>query len=105
MSPVSCAFEFSSFFEEENWNCQTMNELRDMLDYKDRNGDVSIGIVRIPEQAGEYGHLVLLWYKERGNTSNAYILCEDEKIRPLTLDVAERIIKFRSMNNGITRDS
>lgn len=87
-APIECAFQ-DNIFDNDNWNCQTMMALRERVDYTDRNTDVSIGIIRIPKQEG---HIVMLWYKNRGRTSNAYVMCEDEEPKILTYDVAVSVL-------------
>lgn len=91
LGEVKCAFRKAVFYSG-NYCCQTIEALRDCLDYKDRNKDLSIGVKAIPANAGE-GHVVLLWYKNRGRVSNAYILAEDYIIYPLTLRMAEGILE------------
>jgi hypothetical protein len=54
-----------------------------------RNGDSSIGVIAF--DGGEYA--VLTWYKDRGCTSNAVVMMDDEPILRLTLEDAEMILK------------
>ena len=98
MLPIKCAFK-NSKFSSDNWNCETMNRLRDLVidDYDGEKGegkclwneDQKCGIYAIPE-TGEF--LVLSWYKRRGRTDGAWIVNESE-VRNLTLKDAKEIIK------------
>lgn len=88
LAPTECAFQ-DNVFDSNNWNCLTIEKLRDLADYTDRNANLSIGVIRIPEQEG---HIVMLWYKNRGRVSNAYVMQEDEEPTILTYDVVVSII-------------
>lgn len=68
-----CAFERGRF-SRDNWNCGTMNNLREAIK---STGDIKI----IEDQsyaliANSGGVLYVTWYKNRGATDNA-ILMED----------------------------
>jgi hypothetical protein len=95
-SDPRCAFPDGGAFSPDNWMCATMNDLRDMasvLGHSQRWGDDSIGYVPLGEDMDETGFLVLLWYKDRGCTSNAMWAQEDFAIpRPLTLELAEKVL-------------
>ncbi len=87
-----CAFK-TGIFSTDNWNCATVNELRDIAtrrgvcDRRDMDS-ASIGVVPIEE-----GYIVMTWYKERGRTGNALVMWDDEKERPLTLQDAEEAMR------------
>lgn len=86
-----CAF-LTGKFSSENWNCATMNELRDLAEdhgYRDRKDDCSIGVLYL----FECEHIVMTWYKERGCTSDAMVVSDGER-RELLLKDAERCIAF-----------
>jgi hypothetical protein len=79
-----CAFE-TGVFSPNNWNCATMNRLRQISRdkigsyYRDDMAAASIGYVPF-----EDGYVVMTWYKDRGRTGNAFIAYDDEPIRELT---------------------
>jgi len=83
-----CAFDKDGNFQKENWMCMTMIGLRDMSSYHGWNEDESIDVVHTLN--GEY--VVLTYYKHRGRTGNALVLCDDEQ-RNLTLKDAERLLE------------
>lgn len=99
MDPITCAFRDGKF-DLENWNCQTMNALRDVaeLSYTTRRDDESIGVIHIPLQTVDvdplvqYGYLVLTWYKRRGRTGGAIIVADTHPPEPLTLTTAEWLL-------------
>jgi hypothetical protein len=100
-SSVKCAFE-SRTFDSNNWQCQTANELRDIMDWTDRDDlrAASVGVIRIPEYGAEdnetdniqQGYLVATWYKDRGTTGQMWVMWDDEPPELLTLDTAEFIL-------------
>lgn len=115
MSPVKCAFP-NGVFSWDNWNCETVNILRTLAgeDDKDREyfhayhrddmRSASIGVLIIPgedteeDDGTQQGYLIMTWYKSRGATGQAYVMCDDIKPEPLTLKTAEFIIRnFLSM--------
>jgi hypothetical protein len=93
-------------FDTENWNCATMNALRDLIDREYEKGlayhrrddlcSASIGVLRF-ETENYQGYLILTWYKERGQTGQAIIMCDDER-RELTEDIAEEILNEYGVN-------
>ncbi len=106
LSPVRCAFDESGKFQSDNWNCQTMNRLRELCgeDGEEREdawywrNDIassSIGVLPIPDvmdiETG--GYVVMTWYKRKGNIGNAIIVRSNEESTPLTLEVAEVILR------------
>ena len=97
MGPVKCAF-MRGKFSPKNWNCETMDELRDMCDYEDRDDmrAACIGVIRIPEtddQKIQAGYIVMSWYKNRGKTSQAYVMWDDDEPELLRLRTAEFVIE------------
>jgi len=99
-NPV-CAFDENGKFVYDNWNCAMMNKLRELIDnpnviswtYRDDMSSASIGVIKIPEEVlSTQGYLVMTWYKSRGRTSRAYIMCDEMSPEELTLQVAEEII-------------
>jgi len=108
MSPIKCAFEKKEF-SINNWNCETCNALRDLIEehgYRDRDDlrSASIGVLRIPESDKNYiqqGYVVLSWYKNRGRIGRAYVLWDDSPIEILTLRTAELIIDKYKLSETI----
>lgn len=97
MDPVKCAFE-KGVFDHDNWNCETMNELRESCDYERRDdmSAASFGVIHIPDvnPGGELqqGYIVMTWYKHRGKTGQAYVMCDDDEPVPLTPKTAEYVL-------------
>lgn len=70
-----CAFP-EGVFVDANWDCGTMNHLRDIAEYRNDsiwNEDQWGGIIPVPD-AGKF--IVLGWYKSRGRTENARVMNE-----------------------------
>lgn len=102
LSEIECAFTGSSPFSKmrfNNFHCQTMDALREHLDYQHRNGDSTIGVIATPLSTGEM-HVVMTWYKDRGRVSDAYIITEGIGVEYLTLGVAEDILRVREEWSG-----
>lgn len=92
-----CAF--TNFrFSFDNWNCATMNKLREIahklgLVWRDDLGAGSFGAV--PFEGPEYqGYIVMTWYKEQGTVNNAILICDDEPVREINLQIAEEAIQY-----------
>lgn len=81
-----CAFEDEEF-SKNNWNCATMNKLRDVIDNPSWSDDQSTAL--IPMNDGRF--ILLSWYKNRGCTEGAWIIDESE-CRRLTIKDAEELI-------------
>ena len=89
-SPPKCAFE-DGIFNSDNWNCATMNKLRDLAEQNSLwSEDQNCGI--ISNKWGKF--IVLSWYKRRGRTEGAWIVDETEK-HDLTIKAAEEFINSR----------
>jgi hypothetical protein len=87
-----CAFEAEEF-SRDNWQCGTMNALRDAgeaFSLRDDEQNGSICVVPIPWNDNQLaqGYIVLGYYKNRGRTGSAVIVEEDEEPRRLTHSVA-----------------
>lgn len=96
-APIKCAYENSTLFSADNWACETMLELRNIAEeygYQKRFDDESIGVVPIPENDFQSGFLVMTWYKDRGKTAQAFVVCDDLKPENLNLETAEFIINY-----------
>jgi len=104
-----CAFE-SDVFSPDNWNCATMNTLRDIAEslgttmHRDLD-DASIGYVPLGDD-GEYsGYVVMTWYKNRGRTGNALIMWDDEPVEELTEAAALQAIAWsRGVEAACTKE-
>jgi len=96
-SDPKCAFE-SGTFNMDNWNCATMNELRDIageigLNYRNGLDSASFGAVPFEE-----GYIVMTWYKSRGKTGNAQVMHDNEPAKPLTEEIALQAINHHRIN-------
>jgi hypothetical protein len=90
-----CAFEDFTF-SADNWNCATMNRLRNISEELKRSSrcDMSCGSIGYVPVDNDYapityegygGYIVMMWYKERGRTGNAMFMTDEESV-PLTLE-------------------
>lgn len=110
MGPVRCAFE-KGIFNHDNWNCETMNVLRERCDYefRDDTSAGSFGVIHIPDvEAGgplQQGYIVMTWYKQRGTTGRAYVVNDDDEPAPLTLTTAEHVISKKSEKLGLPHET
>jgi hypothetical protein len=97
-----CAF-VDGVFTSDNWNCATMNKLRDIADILETTSrnDNSCGSIGYVPMDNDYapihfdtsgGYIVMMWYKSRGKTGNA-VFMTDNKTIPLTIEHAELAIK------------
>lgn len=104
-SDPKCAFHEGTF-TRNNWNCATMNLLRDIVNYlgttERRDGDAgSIGYIPFADIVAEScnytydgsGYIVMTWYKNRGETGNAVVMWDDNPTFPLTESIAREVIK------------
>ena len=101
--PLSCAFKskrLDAEFNPDNWNCGTMNALREAAHkFGSSDGlrwdDQSSGVVPVPaDVADRVGCIALTWYKNRGRTEGAVVLFENNKTIPLTLGMAVEVVEF-----------
>ena len=82
-------FEDSRFFTKNNWNCATMNALRQIAEQNEVcRDDEYVGVVPFGD-----GFIVMTWYKRRGNTANAIVMSGAMPIKKLTLKIAEQALK------------
>jgi len=73
-----CGFDAGTF-SRENWNCATINALRDIAgNTKQYDEDQYYAFVRCAE-FGDF--LYLSWYKNRGRTEHMWIVTYDEAPR------------------------
>jgi len=91
-SPVRCAFPRGQF-NKENWNCKTMNLLREAAcDSELWNDDNHMTLRAVSvEKTGCGFYWVLSYYKHSGRTEGAWICCNNE-FTPMTLEDANCII-------------
>lgn len=97
-SDPRCAFP-AGVFTPDNWNCATMNALRDLSDaldrsWRDDNAAASMGYVPIGDALdGASGYVVMSWYKSRGRTGQAWTMWDDDTPHLTTLAEAEAAIQ------------
>lgn len=95
-APPKCAFP-EGVFVTNNWNCATMNAIRDMVE---RNrfrrfhvDEERIGLIIAPETERLLpGFVVICWYKNRGKNPVARFM-DSAECTPLTLERAESVIE------------
>ena len=90
-SDPQCGFDEEGQFTPDNWQCETLGQLRDAMASAAnvvRSGETSVGVLPIDCD----GRLVVLsWYKNRGATGQAVGMNEDE-VSALTLTEAEECL-------------
>ncbi len=99
---IVCAFEKKYIFDTSNWNCETMNRLRDIAEifftYRDDMQNGSIGIIPIPiidvGDEIEVGYIIMAWYKDRGRTGQAYVMDDESNPMKLNKETAEAVVKY-----------
>ena len=84
-------------FSGDNWNCATMNKLRDIardLPLYWRNDD--FGTFGAVPFEGEYwqGYIAMAWYKRRGRTNQAMLMGDGDMPLPLTEEMALEAIRY-----------
>jgi hypothetical protein len=109
--PIQCAF-VGEEFDVENWNCQTMDGLRGLLEtvpgssrMRDDTSAASVGVLIIPHTLEEMqqGYVVTTWYKERGATGQAWVMCDGEPPKLLTRTLAEAVLDDYERRRGRNR--
>lgn len=90
-----CAFTDDGRFGADNWNCATMNELRDHAE----NDAVWSEDQHAALLAYDGCFIVLGWYKSRGTTEYAAWL-EEATARPLMLEQADAYLAVSSRETG-----
>jgi hypothetical protein len=88
-APV-CGFP-DGIFNANNWNCATLNSLRDIakrIGTVQGMNDCYIAIIPIIDE----GWIILSWYKDRGKTSTARFMIDTVNIS-LDLCMAEKAIE------------
>lgn len=89
-SPPKCAF-LSGVFSDDNWNCATMNKLRSLNPYLERNGDQVGFLLHVMTDSEEAFFVYVTHYKERGRVESAFLMRHTPT--PLPLEVAEAILE------------
>lgn len=97
-----CAFP-DGVFTADNWNCATMNALRDVQEsrgnvtaYMDDEWAATLPVRIDPPVDGDptVFFIIMQGYKRRGRVQQAYEMT-DEKVAPLTLATAESALEAR----------
>lgn len=94
-----CGF-VDGIFTKDNWMCATLMGLRLIAEDNNcihRAEDDNLGVIPVNcyiNDKSYVGFVVLLWYKSRGRTTNAYFMKEGYDSSPtlLTLELAEEIL-------------
>jgi len=93
MEEIKCAFT-SNLFSSDNWNCMTLNALRD-ISYKDGfENDQSYTVLKLKDEL-----LFLFFYKNRGKTDSVLLINSHGGIDGLTLDKAQEILRGNTDGN------
>lgn len=87
-SEPRCGFDEAGGFASDNWNCATLNVLRELGDLTECYGEDNRACL-VPDDMGDF--IVLRWYKRRGKVDCAVLLGLDGT-RALDLATAERAI-------------
>ena len=88
-----CGFDENGNFLEHNWNCATLNALRDKANAnRVWSDDYSMSII----QTFGVGFGILRWYKSRGQTDDF----RDEYFDRGTLTYAQQLLGDREPDNG-----
>ncbi|MET0601840.1 MAG: hypothetical protein ABW167_07610 [Baekduia sp.] len=92
-----CGFNADGTFNTSNWNCATLNELRDRAGDAVWNEDDWVSILRAPEIKKPGGSLLVVfvllrWYKSRGRTDSVLWWADDGPPTPITLEQAELVL-------------
>jgi hypothetical protein len=88
-----CGFDENGNFLENNWNCATLNALRDKANAnRVWSDDYSMSII----QTFGVGFGILRWYKRRGQTDDF----RDEYFDRGTLTYAQQLLGDREPDNG-----
>jgi len=100
-SDPMCAFR-TGRFSTENWQCDTMNELRKRLATQTGSeygqawaGDQNCGVLKHPRADTEFNgtFLVLCWYKRRGRTEACVLIDGVTVVTDPTIDQVEAFLE------------
>ena len=90
---TKCGFDENGNFLEHNWNCATLNALRDKANAnRVWSDDYSMSII----QTFDVGFGILRWYKSRGQTDDF----RDGYFDRGTLTYAQQLLGDREPDNG-----
>lgn len=95
-SAPKCAFPYGTFMAE-NWNCATMNALREIVEDGERGlvnwEDENCAAIPYEGETSQ-GFIVMTWYKRRGQTGRAMLMCDDSAPIPITEEMALEAIAY-----------
>ncbi len=103
-SEPECGFYPTGIFKSDNWNCATLNKLREVIQekYEDKivySRDerlITIPLDHNPEDTIiEADFLIVGWYKQRGRTQTALLISE-ERYYLVKLKEIEQFIEHHS---------
>lgn len=107
-SKPKCGFDNAGIFKTDNWNCGTLNRLREIVeDTQLYSNDSHSALIPIDYEGKEednfnYADFILLnWYKRRGRTDLAKIITSGNDIQDLTLDIAYSAIEQYNSNKYV----
>jgi len=101
--PIQCAFDNKeNIFNTENWNCWTMDVLREKaMDSEIWNQDQYASLIPYEIQLDDWSYIIsylyLEWYKSRGRTEKLLNMEKDWKIP--TLEEIEKIIDENNLES------
>jgi len=90
-----CGFDQGGLFSASNWMCATLCDLRERIEASGQVSwcnDTYFGTVGFEFEDEDFGFLTMAWYKHHGETYWAGVVFDGRTPKPLTLDVAERIL-------------
>lgn len=79
-----CGFTKQGNFKPDNWNCATLNALRELSESPTYCGDYRMSVIAMED----IGFGILKWYKDRGNTEDFYT----DQFIPGTLKYAQQLL-------------
>lgn len=101
-SPRKCAFDAEGWFTDDNWYCATLSAIAkgsdDRFERTFYGFDESIQVIPVPfddDLSITDGFIVLTQYKSRGRVSSGAWMGNFWPIRPLTLELCERVLAAR----------
>ena len=90
--PPICGFDKDGNFLKSNWNCATLNALRQNLETNVQCNDYNVGVL----SRTDVGFGILTWYKNRGRTDSF----TDQHHRAGTLHLAQLLLGDIEPNLG-----
>jgi len=105
-APIKCGFDENGEFKSDNWGCRTLISLRYIAQtsvckncyyYRDDLVTGTLCVIPIPILADydieQSGFIILAYYKERGKTDIGVVI-DDEGVKPLKLNTAEKVLEY-----------